>query len=635
MLVIDKSNQYSFANTVVKVIDNTTQVDDITANTTPIPKFSILIPTVQAVGVTNTMELYQPGEIARYLSNHGDPNSAKYGFGPDFIHAILSKSGSDVGVYTVNLRGASATNANMIVLMKYKVEPNVAYKDSEGRQYYVQDGQMTVTPAPGATPVKRDVMHVKFVETSVEGCKSWVDVHKAMNDLTTDTPDTDGYKTVAWFGTMYRGAGAYGNNLYYNMIPGVSEFDGSMYYTLNLYNGRRMITTDSTFSMDPAAGAKYATTYYMENRFNDTFSDARYMTAESAEALIELFNKYLFTTDDFIKDPVATPKSSVTFDKIDAFTVDTFGIQLDEGSLNSQVTNAFVLANGTEGEETADQLFKDFFDGKIIEDISSVLRYRFPYIIDTGYDDDTKQAIIGLVNKRNHMTTATIMVGDNSTFNSAIIDHSTNYYDNMPNIRQLAKVQSPMKYNEFTRRTVVYPCTYFDMIAMLDHFIKWGNYYQPFAGAECRWTGYIEDTMKYAAETVDYMESLNKARVNIVMKDSNDGAYLADQLMNTVLTSDQTEFNNAFLISEMLYDLINLVHYNHFKFNEAEEVRQFQTSVDDCINANYKEFSASVSVDVYRMGTVGRAKSKNKIAVTIDLKDINKWTDIDIILTDD
>ena len=45
--------------------------------------------------------------------------------------------------------------------------------------------------------------------------------------------------------------------------------------------------------------------------------------------------------------------------------------------------------------------------------------------------------------------------------------------------------------------------------------------------------------------------------------------------------------------------------------------------------------SASISVEVYRVGTIGRAKSKNKILVTVDLKDINKFTDVEIYLTDE
>ena len=49
----------------------------------------------------------------------------------------------------------------------------------------------------------------------------------------------------------------------------------------------------------------------------------------------------------------------------------------------------------------------------------------------------------------------------------------------------------------------------------------------------------------------------------------------------------------------------------------------------------YAPHSASISVEVYRVGTIGRAKSKNKILVTVDLKDINKFTDVEIYLTDE
>ena len=141
--------------------------------------------------------------------------------------------------------------------------------------------------------------------------------------------------------------------------------------------------------------------------------------------------------------------------------------------------------------------------------------------------------------------------------------------------------------------------------------------------------------MTYPARTVETVNALYNSRINVVMKDNSSGAYLSEQEMSTLLESDQTELNNAFLISNMLYDLVQLVHYNHFKFNEAEEVRQFNESVNDLINNKYAQHSASLSCEVYRAGTVGRAKSKNMISVTIDLKDINKFTDVDLILIDE
>lgn len=632
MLVLDQSNSYSFANMVVRVIDNTVISDQNTASNTPVPDFNILIPTVQDVGMTNTLELYYSGEKNKYLQLHGNPNAIQYGFGPDFIADILDKEVSNVGVYTINLRGPSATMANLVVLMKYKVEEGVPYTDADGNPYYVDvNGQLTTSPTD-ATPVVRDVLHVKFELAHIQDCKKWMDLYKKLNALGSDTPDDDGYMTIPFFGVMYKGASAFGNNAYFNMVGQNAEYDGNMYYALTVFDGLRTVTTSNTYSLDQDAGAKYNTSYFIEKLFNDQFTTLQWMTSEKMDSIRKLFNQYLYTIDDYIAGTQASPSKS--FAQVDPFTVNEFACVVDAGSINPQTTNAFSMAEGSDGVETRDELFRMFFDGEILGDVSSVLRYKMHYIIDTGYDDETKQAIIRLINKRNRMTTATLMIGGSDTFESAIIDHMANYYTTMPNIRQLAKVQSPMKYNEYIHRTMTYPCTYFDVLALMDHFKKWTNFYQPFAGAEARWTGYLEDTMVYPTETPEFIQSLYNARVNVVMKDSEDGAYLSDQLMNTVLTSDQTEFNNAFLISAMLYDLLWLVHRNHFKFNEADEVRTFKEAVNDCINEKYAQHSASLSVEVYRLGTVGRAKSANKIEVTIDMKDINKFTDVDIILTD-
>lgn len=632
MLVLDKSNSYQFSNMVVRLIDETVITDDTVTPTPAVPRFNVLIPTVQAVGVTNTMELFYPNEPNRYLIAHGNPNAMKYGFGPDFIHGILSKQNANVGVYTVNLRGESATVANIVCKALYKVEENVPYTDTEGNPYYATPtGELTTEPG-GNVAVIRDVLKLKFVVESVPEVKKWTDLHKYLNTIYSTTVDDNGYKCIPWFGVMYRGASAYGNSAYFSLNPAKAEYDGNMYYSVHLYDGMSMVNSDANFSMDPSSGAKYNTTYYMENMFNDKYPNFRYMTAEYSTELIDLINKYMYTVDDFLAGKMDTPSGSFT--QVDAFTLNTFGIQVEADSVNTLVANAFALAEGGDGEETPDQLFEDFFNEKIITDIASVLRYHINYIVDTGYNDATKKAIISLVNKRSRMTSATLMVGGADTFSSALIDHQANYFEAMPNIRQLTTVQSPMRYNSFVRRTMTYPATYFDTMALMDHFAKWTHYYQPFAGADARWMDFIEDTMAYPTENVDTINSLYTNRINVVMKDSNPGAYLSDQLMNTVLTSDQTELNNAFLISNMLYDLVQLVHRNHFKFNEAEEVRQFTEAVNDGINTEYAQYSAALAVEVYRLGTVGRAKSANKISVTIDLKDINKFTDVDIILTD-
>lgn len=631
MLVLDQDKSYSFSNMTVKITDNTVLRDDTTTTTQETPDFNVLIPIHVPVGTTNSLELYYPGEINRYLNAHGTPNCLKNGFGADAIYAALT-SGAEVGVYTINLRGASATFANAVVVMKYKVEKDVPYTDTTGAPYYYdKNGQLTTSPTDN-TPVVRDVLHAKFELQYVANCKKWVDLYKKMNSLVSTTPDESGYKSMPVFAVMYRGASTFGNNVYMNLVPKTAEYDGNTYYTATVFDGINSIESSRYMSMDVNSGKKYNDSYFIETQFNAEYPTLRMMTAESIQDLYDLVNPYLYTIDEFIAGTQANPAKS--FAAVDIFGANEFAFVTDEDSLDMQAANAVILQGGSDGTETSDELFKAFFGGKILEDISSVLRYRITYIPDLGYDEDTKKEIVKLVKLRNRMTTARLMVG-NETFESAIVDHQSNYYENMPNVSLIAKCQSPMMFNEFIRRTVTVPAGYFDLVAILNHMYKWGNPFQPFAGALCRWTGFIEDTMNYPANDAQFLQSLYVSRINVVMKDSEAGAYLADQEMNTVLTSDQTELNNAFLISSMLYDLVALVHRQHFKFNEAEEVRIFNENVNDIINQKYAPYSASLDVEVYRSGTIGFAKSRNIIKVTVDLKDISKYTDVEIVLTDE
>ena len=443
MLVLDQDKSYSFSNMTVKITDNTVLRDDTTTTTQETPDFNVLIPIHVPVGTTNSLELYYPGEINRYLNAHGTPNCLKNGFGADAIYAALT-SGAEVGVYTINLRGASATFANAVVVMKYKVEKDVPYTDTTGAPYYYdKNGQLTTSPTEN-TPVVRDVLHAKFELQYVANCKKWVDLYKKMNSLVSTTPDESGYQSMPIFAVMYRGASTFGNNVYMNLVPKTAEYDGNTYYTATVFDGINSIESSRYMSMDVNSGKKYNDSYFIETQFNAEYPTLRMMTAESIQDLYDLVNPYLYTIDEFIAGTQANPAKS--FAAVDIFGANEFAFVTDEDSLDMQAANAVILQGGSDGTETPDELFKDFFGGKILEDISSVLRYRVTYIPDLGYDEDTKKEIVKLVKLRNRMTTARLMVG-NETFESAIVDHQSNYYENMPNVSLIAKCQSLMIFN--------------------------------------------------------------------------------------------------------------------------------------------------------------------------------------------
>lgn len=634
MLVLDSSKSgYAFSHMTIKVTDNTVEYDDSTASQREVPAFCMLIPTVQDVGPTNVLELFYPGEVSKYLKVHGKPNPLKYGFGPDLIHDVLALNAPDIGIYTVNLRGASASIANAVVMMKYKVESGVAYTDTQGNPYYVDaNGKLTTSPTAGEA-VTRDVLHLKFELAHIANVKKWMDVYKQLNGMYSETPDDSGYMSMPIFAVMYRGASSFGNNVYMSLEPMMAEYDGNMYYSATVFDGVDTTSTSATMSLYNNSGAKYNTSYFIETLFNQQFSNLQMLAAPMIDKAYDLINPFMYTLDEYIAG--TQDKPAATFAALDLFNANEFAIVVDDDSLNLQVANAIQLSGGDNGTESADTLFTEFFKGNIMRDITSVLRYKVNYIPDLDYKVAAKQAIIELIEKRNRMTTATLAIGGYDTIDSAVIDHQRNYFANMPNIHQICACQSPMMHNAFVRRTVSFPAGYYNTMALVRHIARYGNPYQPFAGALARWTGYIEDTMVYPPEDVEIINALQKNRINVVMKDADEGGYMSEQQMNTQLTSDQTELNNAFLISNMLYDLLRLVHLQHYKFNEAEEVRIFNEAVNDCINTKYAPYSASVSVEVFRVGTIGRAKARNKILVTIDLKDINKFTDVEIYLTDE
>src|SRR5699024_5640406 len=148
---LDQTNTYGFSNATVKIIDNTYEDMYDTVEAPGVPEFNILVPTVQNVGMTNVLELYQPGDVAGYVRAHGNPNALQYGFGPDIIYGALERGDSNAGVYTINLRGPSATMANVVVMMKYRIEEDVPYTDADGNQYYVDENNQITTTA-GGTP---------------------------------------------------------------------------------------------------------------------------------------------------------------------------------------------------------------------------------------------------------------------------------------------------------------------------------------------------------------------------------------------------------------------------------------------------------------------------------------------------
>lgn len=643
MLILDEANKYTFSNTVLKFVDETywTETEDVAL---PIPRMNVLVPIHVERGKVNTMMLYKTGQAGTFLKDFGSPDCVKNGFGADLVHDILNLSDEDtIGVWVCNVRGSDATAANVILLMKYRVETGVEVTNSAGEALYITPtGEITTSPITTTETeagvvttdnerLTRDVLHVKYTTEYVSDISKWPQSSAIMNRYyNVATTDDEGYYTIPLFMIVHSATSTYGNNCYFRLLPQISESDDKMYYSIDLFDGENTYNTDAIYSMDVHGGELIGENYYIEENFNNKFSGLmRFCSSDYFQDAMNMISEYMALDE-------------LTFSDIDVFDpVDVSGASLstgyvvDPGSIDITATKALTLAGGSNGESDSDvdKLFTDFFNGKIITDIASVIRWRINYIPDIGYADDTVTAIKNLCAKRSRMTICTIALGG-ATFDSAISDHNTKHIANMPTMRQVCALQHAMRYNEFKRRTVEYPAGYFDTLALMRRVLSVGNPYSGFAGYNARWTDFIEETMTFMPEDAELMNRLDKARINVLMKDSSDGGYLSDQKMNTKLISDQTEFNNAMLIADMLYDLIDLIHRNSFNFNEPDDVETMQSLVSTKINTSYAPHAASLSTSVSKVGTTGKDKYTTKINVTVNLKDINKYANVEFVLTD-
>lgn len=586
--------------------------------TEPSPvRFNILIPGQFDKGPTNRLVQFYPGETQRLAENFDFPNYPKYGIGQDIAMYALAKN-AGIGVLMINLRGADAAYANVILSVKHKVLKDVPKLNAEGAPLYLTPAGVETTEATGNTAIVRDVLSAKFVKSTVTSVNDAAELEAAIDALYSDTADTDGYKTIPLFGMMYKGASVYGNNLYFRILDAPSSIDKNIYYKTELFNGSKTILSEqymSLFSEDSYKGESI----FVEKIMNETFGDVKTLTSIHYDKFIDLLKSFIVDVD---------PRT------VNIFNPETYYYDVDATSLDVTAAKAFVLENGNDGTKTLEDNLKDLFGYNIIPDLKSIIRHRINYIPDLEYSADVLTAIETFVKDRNRTSIMTAMRGT-TTFESAITERNTNHYTNAPNVRQIATCQSGIAFNDYTRKNHRMPASYFDTKAIIDTIAKNGHPYAAFAGADVRWMDFVEDSVVMPKEDADLFTKLSNARINIVKMDKNPGAYLHEQNMNTELYSDQTELNNAFIIADMVYDIADLIHENNYKFNDLSDVNKFQEKVKLDLNPKYEIHSTSMTVTVAKAATSGPLKDMIIIQIKINFKDLAKEAKVQFILTDD
>lgn len=509
----------------------------------------------------------------KYLEEYGRPNFNLYGQ-PGYMpyQALVSNQAE---VWTMRVMPDDALYANVVILAKVKTVAEVKDPDSG------------IVKTPGS-------VKVHFVAEYLPDVADKNDF-AALVDLLTDLdPDSNGYQTYPLFVAYSLGRGQYGNGfrLRVNSAPQADKDNDYKNYRFEVLELENTITRKELFT-----GAVYfealdgTRSLYIEDLINDSEAGSSrmnvYVVQESFEAIRALYQtaNSAHVTDiknfDVItgktKAGTAIPAYTIEVGVAESVALDTpDGIPLSGGD-----DGAFKLnpESPSVREEAINNAYIKAFSGDYDRAILSKRRTPAELILDAGYSDEVKRALIGLITKRYDA----FGIIDGGILNSLTdaIEWGTNMYDLGDRVLskefQHYKVRDP-----FTGKIMPVTITYLYANKLPAHFSTNGNQ-RPFVGeAFAKLTGAIKNSLAPVVDADDdaIKEQLYNLRLNYFQAIAENTYVRGTGGTSQTIWSDLSEENNMHVLLEMKRLLENMVSRNLYDFAEQEDRNRFTEDAD-------------------------------------------------------
>lgn len=506
------------------------------------------------------------------VNEYGKPNHKL--FGQPLYNAYAFLEAGKTKAWCMRVMPEDATYSNIVIVAKVKIDKT----------------------AP-ASPK----MIVRFEAMQHVGLTSKDDVGSLTDLLRDDELDVDGFQTFPLFSFYSLGRGLYGDafrirvsaatqadkeNDYRNYRIEVLELENSL-TRKEVFSGA--VTPDALDGMtslylgdvvnDPDTGSTRVGVYVVETAFTDIYE--LYKAEVAPDTTI---SEYLFSVlTGTQKDGKAIPGYSIDSLHADAVPLDIpEGVPLFGGDDGAFKTD---LANAGNREQAIDNEYIKAFNGEVDKSITSKRRTPSEIILDAGYSDEVKRALIGLINKRydaygfidggilNSVTDALAWGEAMSSLSDRVFSKQFQHY----------KIRDP-----FTGKTIPVTITFFIARKIAAHFRTAGNQ-QPFVGEDyALLSGHIKNSLKPVvdADDMDIKEQLYNLRLNYFQAIAENTHVRGTQSTSQNIWSDLSEENNMHVLLEMKRKLEDMVAKLTYNFAEPEDRRRFQEDAERMF-ANY------------------------------------------------
>lgn len=513
-----------------------------------------------------------------FIEEYGTPNYKLHGQPIYNAYAALK---SRVGcVYCMRVMPNDALIANIIMLIKYKVDNS----DENNPQ-----------------------MIIKHELISFPGLNNKNDFNLVIDEFDSDIEDEEGFKTIPLLGFQALGRGVYGNSLRIRMTNIVNKSKTVTYktYKLEVLEMDKTLSVKETFQ---AALYEDAITrnqsFFYEDIVNDDESGSKkinmYVNDLAVEKLYELYVKEVNPSTNISVghfDPLFGVHSNQT--PIKGLVVDN----TDEGFIAIDRLEGVALENGTDGsltieedmtdelelihQEVIDQMYIDAFSGVTNSVIGSKRRMPVRFILDAGYSDNVKRAMVALALKRydahlhldaGYISTRTELLywgQDMYDIDDRIISKNCQYW----------QIRDP-----FSGKRIPVTHTYLLASLLPNHIYNIGDHVPVVGEKYAKLTGAIKNTLApiIDGDDLDFKDDLYDLRINYIEAIDEQTFVRATQQTSLQDETDCSEEHNVYMLLNMKRIVERKMQSLLYNFAEPADRIRFADDAENALRA-YKE----------------------------------------------
>lgn len=536
--------------------------------------------------------------LTEYVEEFGQPNFKSHGQPCLMPYGFLSSENANV--YCMRVLPDDATYACVILCAEAQIKEED--EKEEEAQELARDGKK-----------KRKYMEIKHCVKSISASKPEALVGE-MNKLLENAAGSHVYPLMAFY---CKGRGNYGNSLRVRLSSDITSDKQNNYknFAIEVLDSKGGLTLKETFarlSLDEDVIVRNAP-MFMEDVLNDEDTGSSKIgvkvCTDSILALLKLHNdsceaELVSSIFDplFGKTKTNEQITSIKILPLADTSVETRDVE-EKVYVNLSEIEGLSLANGTDGkfalgtvkrQDNIDEVLIAAFNGKLDRSILSKKRTPAEIILDAAYSDEVKNALIGLINKREDA----YGIIDGGIINSSSDLMGWAKDKNSRGSRLFSKeAQHYHMRDPITGKKIPVTTTYFLATKLPTHFKQVGRNI-PFVGEEyAKLSGHIKNTLLPVVDADDseLKEILVDNRVNYYESIGENIFIRGCQHTSQPIWSDLSEEHNVHVLLKMKREIENMVSSLAYNFSEPEDRKLFTESADRLLS-QYRGMCQSAKV---------------------------------------